>query len=178
MTTFKSLPVSCANCGCTWDAPLGASVTGSPGATVTVAAGAITATCPECGLVATNSSATSGTVVVSGLRIAVTQLGAMIRDLAARDRAELQALRRELQDVKSSGDEARAAEVLRGNGWLPSQPTRVEIWTIITMLVAILTMLKSNGDQTSVTPEQVNVVIVNVVNEVNAQQLGNEAGGH
>jgi len=175
MAIIGTLPVSCGTCGASWDAPLGVRLQTNLGDSVTFAAGSVVASCPACGLRLANTGATTGNVTNDGLRLPVTQLRAVIKDLARRDFAELRQLRADLERARAQRDAVVTQELLQRNGlggWFSSQDNRLELWMVLALVAACLQLvlgLRSGGPPP--TPEEVDKIVVNVTLQIQSEQL-------
>lgn len=144
MGQINEVPVACGGCGHTWDTALKRPLTLSPGDSLSFAVGSVEAVCPECGASVSNASTSTETNIEDGRRFAVIHLGAVIKDLAARDRDELVALRAEVDRLRERQDAAAADHMLRRTGLqalLGSQGNRMEIWAVLTLVSAVIAMV-------------------------------------
>ena len=173
--SVDSVPVSCETCSESWEEPLTVALLSSPGDTVTFAAGSVAATCPFCGRLLTNAAATTGSMAYEGFRVPIMRLTNTIKDLAGRDRNELIALRAELQQARIAHDAALAAQALDRGGvssWLSTQESRLELWALPAVMVALLQLIISLRPA-DVTPsrDEITKIVVNVTVKIQEGHL-------
>jgi hypothetical protein len=167
---LESTPVSCGSCGHVWESPLPALLTVNPGDSVTIAAGAIGATCPSCGATATNALSAMGMVQKDGLRLPPLPLLPVLRDLAQRDLSELAELRDEVAQLRANFDAAEARRLIErteARSWLSQQSNRMEVWTILLVLAALVSILLAlRPPQQNLTPDDIKHLIHGVVEQI------------
>lgn len=134
---------------------------------MTFATGSLAAECPQCGAPLVNPKAATETGVGDGLRMTVTLFRAAVRDLAARDRDELVALRAELERLRVDHDAAGGEDLLRRMG-LPSQANRMELLTILSIIVALVIGLRSS-QAPAPTHDEIERIVVNVTNQIQGE---------
>lgn len=146
MPVLSEVPASCAACGFDWDEPLGSTLTANAGDTVSVvfAPGAVPTSCPRCKVDLVNPASVTGLITPQGIAIPTMQLRPILRGLVTQDRAELLALRKELQQVRQERNVEAAERALRrvgGRNILGGQANRMELWAIISALSGVVTVV-------------------------------------
>jgi len=137
MVQFDEVPAVCGGCGHTWDILLKRPLTLNPGDSFSFAVRSVEVTCPECGVARTNDNPLSANGIKDGVRLPVLHLGAVIKDLAARDRDELIGLRSEVERLRERQDAAAADELLQRTGLAAlfrSQGNRMEMLALLNLV--------------------------------------------
>jgi hypothetical protein len=129
-------------------------------------------TCRRCGRLF-DAAPVDGTYSTIGGRL--QRLTGTVRHLATIDRNALNDLRLAIAAAKDADDADQAVRLLDSaqvtapaGGWLSSQPNRVELWMVLTLLttiIGIILMLRP-AEHPSLTPDELNNLVTRVVQQV------------
>jgi len=98
------------------------------------------------------------------------------------DQEELRRILDELQTARAAQDTAAAARALdaagvpapQPGGWFSNQANRMELWTVLALLLAILALLPREGDMAT---DEVEQVVDRVVQQIEQQRSGGGSTG-
>jgi hypothetical protein len=163
---IHEVPVICSGCGHAFSHELDTSIILNSGDTVTVAAGALTARCPQCGATAVNRGSETGFVKESGLQMRPIALGPLLQRLVTLDVNVLLSLRAEAAAARSAGDAQRAEGVLTRLGF-SNQDNRMELWTLLLVILAVVpVVLALRPPEHTLTPDQVDQLLQTVISQM------------